>query len=1338
MSDRDCKGFLVAEALSSIASTVTPIPHRYDIRSRIGSGSSSIVFRAYDNEKEEFVALKQLRYPDAIEKFNLKNEFRSLQDIYHPNIAQLFDFIDGEGHCFIAMQLIKGTDFVSFARRSLDNISGNTIANYTLPIRRALAHLISGLGALHAAGKLHRDIKPTNVIVEPSGRAVLVDFGLCMDLRPSRFQFETQSLLHAGTPAYMAPERLKPGLPVAEASDWYGVGAMLYEALVGEVPYRVQNQNDTNQFYDVREYCEFLREAQKKAPTPPHKLNRKIPKDLSELALSLLQWNPDSRPTDTYMKKFASALLPEEANNNYLNLRYRSEEYFVGRINEQKKLQQAFRCSSRKNVTVLIEGISGVGKTTLVERFLSSVFESDGALVLKSRCHPQEQVKYNAVDGLIDNLSTFLRGRQGFLADIDGENLRALCRVFPILERVIPSQSVELSADSQLVLQQAMQGLRDLLANIVKDRPLVIWIDDAQWCDPTSVAVLRDVFAHSKSPSSLLIISFRSEDRDANAVISRLSGAAKNGMLESFEHVKLLPLSRGEIGALAAKVEGLPADKNQELLKQVLDDTGGLPLFVIEWAHRYRESGKPAIKGKIDVGSLLKERVISLPRKLREIMEIVAVSSRPLEEKVLIEIAASGSSTMSALYRLCNEHLLRKTLQHGRWSFESYHDKIRRAAQELLDAEDLCSRHRQIADVLRAHKTDPEILLEHYLGADDRIEAAHQAREAGNKAVSRLAFDRGAEFFGLAVQLLGRRKEDFELLEAQADALANAGHTKKAARTYYKSAFNAGRMLQGCGRATQIRAKAADQALAGRATQIRAKAAEQALAGGFFLSGRKLLRGVFSDLELSFPTRPLTAHFLSLKNRLSFWWWLKKNAPFLGEPPRNKQVSSGDALQADTHNVTPRELRLDTLWIASRNMTMMDYTVGEAMTSRYLTEVTRDALGQVYGSPICDDGGRSASGAVTRLRSDHSSRLLRALGLEASIYANIGQPWTFQQSRALLNLADKLLQHSPDEYDHAFLDVCRTSIEFFRGNWRSCRDNARSTVARYQEKFTEQSKGKKAENQSAFRSRHWDITVTLGFELSTLAFLGELSDLRQKVPNLLDDAERRGDRYRSTLFASSYTVFLPLADDCPERALENAESLIKNIPRNEFISLHFSHFISTINTYLYQGRAREAWQLIEERWPFFRKAWLHWTGCIGSHLLDLRARTALAAAKEESKKGNSTKSRHLLKVSLRDASAIGKRQLPHAAATEASIRAGVAAVDNDSDGQKEQLVQAVSGFETAEMKMHRAAALMSLGRLIGGHKGDEMLATSMEFFASQKIRRPELMAELLFPGNMQS
>ena len=100
-------------------------------------------------------------------------------------------------------------------------------------MRSVLRQLVAGVSALHDKGKLHRDIKPPNVLVRPDGRVVILDFGLMSDTLPNPAAADDRM---AGTPAYLAPEQ-HAGADASEASDWYAVGVTLYEALTGRLPF---------------------------------------------------------------------------------------------------------------------------------------------------------------------------------------------------------------------------------------------------------------------------------------------------------------------------------------------------------------------------------------------------------------------------------------------------------------------------------------------------------------------------------------------------------------------------------------------------------------------------------------------------------------------------------------------------------------------------------------------------------------------------------------------------------------------------------------------------------------------------------------------------------------------------------------------------------------------------------------------------------------------------------------------------------------------------------------------------------------------------------------------
>ncbi len=179
-----------------------------------------------------------------------KQEFRSLSDISHPNLVNLYELFAVDDRWFFTMELVEGTDFVvlcgrrpiwrSRARRrpaaGTQRAQNRLLGCSTRPgCAVALLQLAEGMDALHQANKLHRDIKPPNVLVSHEGRVVLLDFGLTADLeRSGRFQPSDRQVV--GTVGHMSPEQAA-GRGVTAASDWYSVGVILFEALTGRLPF---------------------------------------------------------------------------------------------------------------------------------------------------------------------------------------------------------------------------------------------------------------------------------------------------------------------------------------------------------------------------------------------------------------------------------------------------------------------------------------------------------------------------------------------------------------------------------------------------------------------------------------------------------------------------------------------------------------------------------------------------------------------------------------------------------------------------------------------------------------------------------------------------------------------------------------------------------------------------------------------------------------------------------------------------------------------------------------------------------------------------------------------
>ena len=204
---------------------------RYRVVRELGAGGMGIVYEVVDQERQHRLALKTTKYIDSESLYLSKREFRSLQDLSHPNLVTFYELFVEDNLCYYTMELIDGVDFVSYCTPEMGN--GSQPFDETR-LRDALRQLAQGIDVLHAADKVHRDIKPSTVLVDHSGRVVLLDFGLVASSAEN--SEENQTLRAAGTPKYMAPEQLDLDTEVSSAADMYSVGVMLYQVLTGKFP----------------------------------------------------------------------------------------------------------------------------------------------------------------------------------------------------------------------------------------------------------------------------------------------------------------------------------------------------------------------------------------------------------------------------------------------------------------------------------------------------------------------------------------------------------------------------------------------------------------------------------------------------------------------------------------------------------------------------------------------------------------------------------------------------------------------------------------------------------------------------------------------------------------------------------------------------------------------------------------------------------------------------------------------------------------------------------------------------------------------------------------------
>jgi Tfp pilus assembly protein PilF len=196
---------------------------RYRMITRLGRGGMGEVWRADDLILQTPIALKLIFSTSHEGRERVLQEVRLARQITHPAVCRVFDVGEAEGEIFYSMELVRGEDLATLLRRA-----GRLSPEKVLDIGYQLC---AGLAAAHAQGVLHRDLKPANVLIDEDGLIRITDFGIAI----ARDENAHQEL--AGTPAYMAPEQLQPGVPLSERTDLYSLGLVLYELLVGRQPF---------------------------------------------------------------------------------------------------------------------------------------------------------------------------------------------------------------------------------------------------------------------------------------------------------------------------------------------------------------------------------------------------------------------------------------------------------------------------------------------------------------------------------------------------------------------------------------------------------------------------------------------------------------------------------------------------------------------------------------------------------------------------------------------------------------------------------------------------------------------------------------------------------------------------------------------------------------------------------------------------------------------------------------------------------------------------------------------------------------------------------------------
>ena len=1356
---------------------------RYEVRRILGAGGMGVVYEVFDSRRGTTLALKTLRRLDPAAVYRFKREFRSLARTSHPNLVQLFELVVEPGRCFFTMELVGGVDFLRYVghatwpgadtqtgtpslagfdleapppvRRSRraeadandqtrffvmpaaedrDDIAGHPLTpmpsmwDDTVPralplparmrssellanldearLRHALRQLTEGVGALHAIGCLHRDIKPSNVLVTHEGRLVLLDLGLVTWINPAEASFERYV---AGTAAYMSPEQAV-ARPLTEAADWYSVGVMLYEGLTGTRPYRGK-------------FDEIVQAKQTQRPVPPSELVSDVPADLEELCLELLQFDPKKRPTGSeILRRLGTPGLPEDPATRSVAFApsvslQAPGSSFVGREAQLEQLQSAYKraASDGRTVAVHLNGPSGMGKSALLRHFLDEVsFGRDGAVVLAATCYERESVPFKAVDGLIDALSRYLRalpkGRADALLPL---GIDALARVFPVLKQVEAVSNAAskrpAAPDLHEVRRRAFVALRELLGRIGSRRPLLLCVDDLQWGDMDSVHLLLDLLRPPNPPALLLITSYRGADVETNP------------------HLELLRRAHGLHG-IALSSGGFSAVGPDDLQAPV--EIPGTEVIEVE-------VGPLGLEQAADLASrLLGDSLDESSDARRAQAEAVAVEARgnPFFVRELVRwvreheadltgLQSTDGARASAPARVRLEAVLESRLtqlsQEERTMLETVAVAGRPLARGILErAANLGVRGHAALDVLRGR----QLVRVRSSSGEESIEPYHDR--------IRVTLLEGMKQYRLrechlrlALAMEGARSD----AEALAEHFAGAGRLEKAGEYALQAAeqaaesvaFDRAAMLLRFAMRTlsheeilrrRLKVKLAEAlALAGRSSDaaalylecvpetdgyealaLQARAAEEFLRSGQLDPGLAAVRGVLEAVGMKLPETPsaAVASLVARRARLRLRGLKWKERP---------EEEVAPALKT----------RIDVCWAVSTGLGMIDPLRGSDYQTR---------------------------GLLLALKAGEPYRIARSLAMEAAYAACQGARGR-ERGKTILREAAAVAERLGRPHLRGLVAFAAALSAYEGGEWR----RARQMAERAERIYLDYCSGVTLE-----------IATTRHFLMLALLQLGEVAEMKLRVPNYIADAEQCGDRFTSTSFRNGCMNIVWLVDDAPDEARQAAARAMRPWRNRGFLLQHYEGMYAHATIDLYRGDGPRAWQRIARDWPRLKSAQLLGVEQLHLEALSLKGRAALAAATHDPATMRAPEVRPrdeeeleliplpsrtaLLNEARAAARRIQRQKLGWSDPLAGLLLAGIDAAEARTDAAAHRLEDLIAALDLQDMALYAAVARRRLGQLRASGGGAESIRHASDAFVGQGVRDPAAFVRLFAPG----
>ena len=746
----------------------------YEIRALLGAGGMGQVYRAFDSRLGREIALKVIRrsaVDDESALDRLLREATLASALNHPNIVTIYETGVVGADRYIAMELIEGATLRQLAAQGLP-------LSRIVGIARQVAE---ALAVAHAQQIVHRDIKPDNVMVRPDGYVKLLDFGLAR-AQPDRYgsgatgagPASTEAGLILGTIGYMAPEQAR-GETVSAEADVFSLGVLLYELVTGRHPFMAASQLGT------------LNALLWETPEPPSLLNPELPRALDQLILESLQKDQRLRPgASEVMYRLALAhdsnIATALSSVTVAPRRLAASTNVVGREDELAAIGHEFERAQKGKARILVvSGEAGVGKTTLVDAFVSELEErGEPVRVGRGRCS-ERLAGTEAYLPVLEALESLQRSEQlGSLTRL----VRALApswyaQLMPPSEN--DSSAARLAAETAGGSQERLKReIAALLEEAGRMQPIVLWFDDLHWADPSTTDLIGYLARRLDNTRLLIIATVRPSElaQSRHPFLALKLDLVARGLCREITPTYLSEAAVERYIALQFPDHAFPSG----FAGMIHDRTEGNPLFMADVLRDLRrrqiivqQDGRWTTTENVSaiarempesIRSLIQRKMDALEDADRRLLAAASVQGMDFDSAIAAAVVQSGEEEVeSRLDRLEREHALvrfvgeleapdRTLTLHYRFAHHMYQNAFfeslratRKAALGRAVAERLAARYGEQTERL----ADIAVLFE---VARDGVRAAEYWNRAAQAAGRLYAHDESARLAQRGLSLL--------------------------------------------------------------------------------------------------------------------------------------------------------------------------------------------------------------------------------------------------------------------------------------------------------------------------------------------------------------------------------------------------------------------------------------------------------------------------------------------------------------------------------------------------------------------------------------------------------